>query len=173
MLAGCSQDFQHVEIHQKLRGKGMGAHMKISLVGYVHSVYLTSKKQNGSLCMAHQCRSVFVCDIENIHAILPGLTAPDSFALNLASRSLGDSSSRGRRGRSFGLCEGSQLICGVGQGPRIRASDHGLPVDGNLLAILEEHEGGHGGDAVRPRNILGVVDVDFGKCQSPWDAVLS
>lgn len=70
------------------------------------------------------------------------------------------------------LGEATQLLGSGAKGAGIGALDHGLAVDGDLLAVLEEHEGGHGGDAVGASDVLGVVDVDLCECQRVWDAVL-
>ncbi|KAH0493403.1 hypothetical protein TgHK011_000074 [Trichoderma gracile] len=50
--------------------------------------------------------------------------------------------------------------------------DHGLAVDGDLLALLEEEKGGHGGDAVAGGDVLDVVDVDLCEGEVLVDGVL-
>ena len=42
----------------------------------------------------------------------------------------------------------TQLLCRGTQRPRISALDHSLSIDSNLLAVLEEQQRWHGGDAV-------------------------
>lgn len=66
---------------------------------------------------------------------------------------------------------GSSLLLGqtahlLGSGPQavgIGALDHDGTVNGDLLAVLEEEEGGHGGDTVVLGDLLDAVDVDLGK----------
>jgi hypothetical protein len=70
------------------------------------------------------------------------------------------------------LRQTAQLLGGGHQGPRVGALDLGLAVDGDLLALLEEHEGGHGRDAVGAGDVLGVVHVDLGERELAGHAVL-
>ncbi|KAL9471909.1 hypothetical protein ACSS6W_009850 [Trichoderma asperelloides] len=70
------------------------------------------------------------------------------------------------------LRQSAQLLSGSAQAAGVGALDHGLAVDGNLLALLEEEEGGHGGDAVAGGNLGDVVDVDLGKGEGVFGAVL-
>lgn len=55
------------------------------------------------------------------------------------------------------------------QARQVGALDHCLAVDGNLVALLEEEEGGHGGDAVFLGDGLYVIDVDLGKGKKAGD----
>lgn len=70
------------------------------------------------------------------------------------------------------LRQAAQLLSSSAQAAGIGALDHGLAVDGDLLAVLEEEERGHGGDAVAGGNLLDVVDVDLGKGERVFGAVL-
>uniref|UniRef100_A0A8H7KDV2 Uncharacterized protein n=1 Tax=Bionectria ochroleuca TaxID=29856 RepID=A0A8H7KDV2_BIOOC len=70
------------------------------------------------------------------------------------------------------LGQPAELISSGSQRADVGAADGGLPVDGDLLPVLEEEEGGHGGDAVLPRDVLGVVDVDLGEGELPGEGVL-
>ncbi|KAI9158024.1 hypothetical protein HJFPF1_06010 [Paramyrothecium foliicola] len=71
------------------------------------------------------------------------------------------------------LGQAAQLLGGGAEAPGVSALDHLLAVDGDLLALLEEHEGGHGGDAVAAGDVADVVDVDLGKGQLARVAVLA
>lgn len=70
------------------------------------------------------------------------------------------------------LCQSAQLLSGSAQAAGVGALDHGLAVDSNLLAVLEEEECGHGGDAVAGGNLAYVVDVDLGKGEGVLGGVL-
>lgn len=72
----------------------------------------------------------------------------------------------------FLLCQSAQLLSGSAQAARVGALDHGLAIDGNLLAVLEEEERGHGGDAVAGGNLLQIVDIDLCKGEGVFSAVL-
>ena len=70
------------------------------------------------------------------------------------------------------LCQPTQLLRRGAERPRIRALQHRLPVHSDLLALLEEQERGHGGDAVLGGHPADVVDIDLGKGQLARDGVL-
>ena len=66
----------------------------------------------------------------------------------------------------------AHLLGGQLEAVRVGAADHSRAVDGDLVAVLEKEEGGHGGDAVLARHGLDVVDVDLGEGEVVGDAVL-
>lgn len=72
-------------------------------------------------------------------------------------------------GGSLLLGELPHLLNSQIQARQVGALDHCLAVDGNLVALLEEEEGGHGGDAVFLGDRLYVIDVDFGKGKKAGD----
>lgn len=84
-------------------------------------------------------------------------------------------SRRGLLGLGFA---GSRQPANLGRGGRQRrprlavaAEDLELAVDHDLLAVLEEEKGGHGGDLVLLRGVGGLLDVDLDKGKVAWDAV--
>lgn len=66
----------------------------------------------------------------------------------------------------------AQLLSSSAKTLRISTADHGLSVDGDLVSLLEEEKGGHGGDAVCAGDVLDVVDVDLCEGEDVGDAVL-
>lgn len=67
----------------------------------------------------------------------------------------------------------SQLLRRRHKGPRISPLNHSLPVNGDLLPLLEEQKRRHGRDAVRPGRLLHVIDVDLCEGQGAGDGVLA
>jgi hypothetical protein len=70
------------------------------------------------------------------------------------------------------LCKSTELLSGSAEAAGIGALNHGLAVDSDLLAVLEEEERGHSSDAIADSKLLDVVDVDLGKGQGVLGGVL-
>lgn len=77
--------------------------------------------------------------------------------------------SRRASGISLLLGQTAHLLGGSPQAVDIGALDHDGTVDGDLLAVLKEQEGGHGRDTVVLGNLLDAVDVDLGKGEEVGD----
>ena len=80
------------------------------------------------------------------------------------------SNNLGRRSSLFG--KASELFGGSRQAARICTLYHGLAVDRDLLALLEEHECWHSRNTITGSGVLCMVGVDFCECEDSWNAVL-
>ncbi|KAL2128011.1 hypothetical protein VTI74DRAFT_9843 [Chaetomium olivicolor] len=70
------------------------------------------------------------------------------------------------------LCQLPHLLGSGVQAREIRALYYRVAVDRDLLPVLEEHEGGHGGDAVLLSDRTHVVDVDLSEGEEAGDRPL-
>lgn len=70
------------------------------------------------------------------------------------------------------LGQSTQLLSSGTQAPRVSTLDHGLAVNSNLLAVLEEQECGHGSDAISSSDVLDVVNVDLSEGEVILGSVL-